>query len=216
LPDQFGVGVAEVFENLQGIPPSPQSGDGIPRQLVRLAQPQQRFGGQIALTHSAEQLQGVLVAGNGLAMIAEVVMDVSEAVPGVGLAVVVVEFLVPRQRFSTIVERFLVVPEVGVLPAEAVQDLGVSTLVAGGAVQLQGSSAVSERLGMSVLAAENETESFMDACLADQVAEGVEEVQRPSEVVLGVAVVSQPQMRAGEALVGVGLGCRVGQAHGGG
>ena len=56
----------------------------------------ERVGLVVAVAELAEQVEGLLVAGDGRRVVAEVVVGVAEAVPGVRLAGAVAELLAVR------------------------------------------------------------------------------------------------------------------------
>jgi hypothetical protein len=102
--------------------------------VVGVAEVGEGGGFFVAVAEVPHQVEGVLVAGDGLGVVAEVVVGVAEAVPGGGLPVAVVEVLVQGEGLLAVGEGLLVVAEQGVVPADRVEGLGLPALVAGVAV----------------------------------------------------------------------------------
>src|SRR6202035_5469260 len=117
------------------------------------------------------------VAGGGVDGVAEMVVGVTEAVPCVGLTVVIAEFSVPVQGLLAIGQRLLVHSEEGVVPADGVEGACLPGTVAGCLVQGQSSVGVMESLPVAALLPEDPPEAVMGVSLAYAVAEFPVQVQ---------------------------------------
>jgi len=76
----LGVGVVEVVENVDGLLPDLAGGVGVASGVVGVAEVDERAGD----VEGIAEVPGVLVARDGLGVVAEVVVGVAEAVPGGG------------------------------------------------------------------------------------------------------------------------------------
>src|SRR5262245_24899733 len=92
--DLFGMGMAQLIEDDQRLLPDSSRRGGIARRVVRVAETDERLGLLVAVAHGAPPLEGLLVAGDRLGVMAEVVMGVAEAAPGIGVAGPVVKLAV--------------------------------------------------------------------------------------------------------------------------
>jgi hypothetical protein len=88
--DLVSVGVVEVIEDDQGLLPGVTAASGLPVALWVLPRLVRGVGLFIAVTKIPKQGEGLVVAGDGVRVIAEVV-GVAEAVPGAGLPFAMVE-----------------------------------------------------------------------------------------------------------------------------
>src|SRR5579864_5984021 len=129
--------IAELDENLvrtrvrQGV----EDGRGLEEHgagLVGLALAQQYVaepGQRVALAEQGTDLavgvDGLPVVGPGLGQVTQVQVDEDQAVQGVGRAAAVARFPVQAQRPLAVLERVVVLAEVGVQPADAVLQRGL-------------------------------------------------------------------------------------------
>ena len=74
-----------VIENGQGLLPCAAGGLLVACAVAGVAEMNQDDGLPVAFLALGQQFQGVPVAGSGLLVLAELVMDVAQAVPGVRL-----------------------------------------------------------------------------------------------------------------------------------
>ena len=116
------------------------------------------LGFLVPVSEVAEQVQGVPLAGDGLIVMAEVMVGVAQAVPGGGLALPVAEFAQQDEGVLAVEERPRVVAEQGMVPADRVQGPGQSVLVAGGPEQLERLQVVGERLVVTALNLQDDAE----------------------------------------------------------
>jgi hypothetical protein len=93
----------------------------------------------------------VLVADGGLVKVAEVVLGVSEAVPGLGLADAVVGLAVQGEGLQAERHRLLGAAKEDVVPADGVEGEGLADLVGGVPVQDESLLFVAERIGVAAL-----------------------------------------------------------------
>src|SRR5262249_35982927 len=90
-PDCVGVGVAEFFEDRQGLLPGSAGGGVVPSGEVGVAEVVKGDGFRVVGVEFAPQADGLLVAGDGLGVVAKVVVGVAEAVEGGRFAVAVTQ-----------------------------------------------------------------------------------------------------------------------------
>ena len=81
-----GIGVVQLVEDRQCLLPCDAGGVAVAGGLMGVAEPGERVTFVVAFTEFADQRDGVLVAGDGLVVVAEVVVGVAEAVQSAGLA----------------------------------------------------------------------------------------------------------------------------------
>lgn len=98
----FGGGWIELAEDGSGLPPGVARGVGVADAAVHLAELGEGPGFAVAVAKPPEEVDGGPVAGDGLGgdglgVVAEVLVGVAEAVPRVGLIGAVVELLVQGQ-----------------------------------------------------------------------------------------------------------------------
>src|SRR5215813_3935414 len=79
--DLLGVGVVELVEDGQGLLPGVAGGLGVAGGVVGVAEVGEEFGFVVAVAEAPDQVKGVLVADEGLGVVAKVVVGVAEAVP---------------------------------------------------------------------------------------------------------------------------------------
>ena len=85
----FGVGMVEVVEDGQGLLPGLAGGPGVAAGVVGVAEVGEGVSFVVAVAEVPDQSEGVLVAGDGLGVVPEVVVGVAEAVPRRGLSAAV-------------------------------------------------------------------------------------------------------------------------------
>lgn len=109
--DGLGIGVVELVEDGKGVLPGVAGRPGIAGGVVDVAEVGKDSRFVVAVAEVPVQVEGVLVAGDGLVVAAEVVMGVAEAVPCVGLPGAVVELLEQGQGLLAVGEGLRVVAE---------------------------------------------------------------------------------------------------------
>ena len=157
------------------------------------------------------QIQCPLVAGNGLVVVAELVVGVPEAVPGHGLSVHVGGF-VQAQRTLTVVDALLVLSEQGVVPAQAVEAPRLSGLVVRGLEEGESSLLMGEGVAVPDLPLVHVRDVAVGAGLTDVVAILLVQPKSAPEVVVGVLVPADPGVRPGKSTVDPSLAAAVGQS----
>jgi hypothetical protein len=186
-PDRLGVGVVELVEDGHGVLPAVAGRVGVTGGVTSVAKAGEREGFFVAVADLAVQVDCVSVAGEGLGVVAEVVMGVAEAVPGVGLTMTVAELPVQGEGLPAEAEGPPMIAELRVVPADRVECLGLPGPVAGRPVQLEGLSGVVDRLGGAALPVKHHGEDDVGVGLADVVAELARQVESLLEVGVGVA-----------------------------
>ena len=76
--------VLNVVEDGQGFGPGVAGGSHVAGGVAGVAEVVEDDGGAVAFFGLGQQAQGLLVAAGGLGMLAELVVDVADAVPGAG------------------------------------------------------------------------------------------------------------------------------------
>jgi hypothetical protein len=84
--DLGGVGVAQVLQDVQGLPPGVLGGGEVCGGGAGVAEAAQSVGLAEEFAEVAEHAEGMLVARRGVIKAAELVLGIAEAVPGLGLA----------------------------------------------------------------------------------------------------------------------------------
>jgi hypothetical protein len=86
LADPAGVGVVKLIEDVQGLLPGVACGVGMTRGVMSVADVDERGRFGPAVPEVAEHGERLFVAAGGAGVLAELVVGVAEAVPGVRLA----------------------------------------------------------------------------------------------------------------------------------
>jgi hypothetical protein len=89
--------VVKVVEDGKGSAPCVVGIRDHARRVVRVAETGEYGGFAVAVAEIAEQLTGLVIAGDGRGVVAEVMVGVAETVPGLCLAATVAELLLQRQ-----------------------------------------------------------------------------------------------------------------------
>jgi hypothetical protein len=113
---------------------------------VAVAQALERASLEPPVADVAIHPQRALVARAGLAVLAHLVVDQAEAVPGVGLPKAVVEVAQQRDGLLAVRPRPLVLAEMGVVPADAVERRRLAGPVPGGPEEGQRPLCVGDRV----------------------------------------------------------------------
>ena len=128
----------------------------------------------------------------------------AEAVPGVGLPLDVADLLQQVDGLLAGGERALVLAQQALLPADRVEGIGLARLAAGPLEQGEGLPGLVERRAVVALPLEYLAEVEAGVRRAGRISGGGEQLQRPPQVPVRVAVPAQS--RADPAQVAVGLG----------
>jgi hypothetical protein len=147
-----GVGVVELVEDDQGVLPGLVCGLGIAGGVVRVAEPGECVGFAVEVAEIPVQLEGVLVAGDCLGVVAEVVVGIADDLPCLSLSVeVAADLLVQGEGLLAGGEGLSVVPAHGVEPTDCGEGVGLPAHAPGGAVQVEGLLGVVEAFGGAAL-----------------------------------------------------------------
>jgi hypothetical protein len=87
--EPVGVGRVKMIEDDNCLLPDGTGGSCVADGVVGVAEVGEGLGQAVAVAEVVIQLDGVLKAGDGLGVVAEVVVDVAEAVPGASLSTLV-------------------------------------------------------------------------------------------------------------------------------
>jgi hypothetical protein len=166
--DMLGVGVVEVDQDGQCKLPGVAGGVEVAGDVVGLAEVGEK-GGLVVAVVLPGQVDGVLVAGDGLVVLAEVVVGVADAVPGNGLPVAVAEFLVQGEGLLAGGEGLPVIAELSVEPAAVVEGSGLPRPVTGGLEQVERQPGVVEGFSVPALPLPRPGEVVVAAGLPGQV-----------------------------------------------
>src|ERR1700683_1873065 len=116
------------------------------------------------------------------------VVGVAEAVPCVGLAVMIAEFVVEFEGLLAVGQRLLVLSEQGAVPADRVESTCLPGGMAGRLVQAEGLAGLLKGLPVAVLQSQRPPQAVMAVRLAHVVTEGRVQLQRAPQVLLGLLV----------------------------
>src|SRR2546421_7443750 len=142
------VAVVEVGEDRQRLPPGVQGRFVVADGVVTVAEAivDRRF--EVSVAEPPVDGERCLVVGGRLGVLAEVVMDVPEAVPGGALPVELPDVLIQVQGPLTGDERLLMVSAQRFVPADVVERVGASPTMAEMLEQVQGLPCLGESFGM--------------------------------------------------------------------
>jgi hypothetical protein len=214
--DLASVGVLQVFEDgeglLPGLPGLGQLAGGVAG--VAEAGEGARFAGAVAgFPGDAER---ALVTGGGFGEVAQVVLGVPQAVPGISLDPAVVCFSVQGDCLAAEHAGLLVVAEKPVVPADVIERCCLSRFVVDGLAQAHRLLRVPERVGVAALTSGQHTETVLDSGLAEAVAQPLVKREAAGVVAKGLIMVAEIgagacQQAAGYGLRGGTVSLRIGQ-----
>lgn len=165
------VGVVQVVKDGQGLLPTLTGGRKAAAGVLRVADVDQDKGLIVPVTDLARQSQGVLIAGDGGGIAAEVMVSVGKAVPGHGRTEIVTQLTVQTESLTAPDEGLLIIPLPGVLPADRVESLSLPGSVIRGAEQGQSFLNVAERIPVATLAVKQPAQGVVGSSLAGAVVE---------------------------------------------
>ena len=113
--------MAELAEDVESLPPCVTRGIDVSVAVVDIAKVGERLRLAFGLADVPVQVADLLITGNGLVPVAEVAVDVGDAVHGVCGAHGVVQFLKHREGLLAPGQGPPVVTELGMKPADAVE-----------------------------------------------------------------------------------------------
>jgi hypothetical protein len=128
-PNVGRIRMIEVAQNGQGLLPGVPGRVHVAGFAAGLAEMGQGIGGRVGNPHIPEQLKRRPVTRFGSCVFAEMVMDVTESVPGIRRTGLIPEHLVQRESLLRVMKCLLIFPEQGVTPADRVQRGGFPRLV---------------------------------------------------------------------------------------
>ncbi len=208
--------MVELAEDAQGTGPGPAGGRGVTRAELGVAEVIERVGLVEAVREFGVEAGGPLVARDGSLVLAELVMDVAEAVPGGGLPVALARLPDGVQRLLAGRDGLLVIAEQGLAEADAVKGRRLARQVPGRAGKLEGTQGVAECVRGPVRPLGQPGEAVVNLGLADAVAGRLEQPQGVLEVRVGVPETAGSGVAQRESVLGVGLSNRVAGPAGGG
>jgi len=208
--------MVELVEDEQGICPGPFGTLGVTRAELDVAEVIERVGFVEAVREFPVEADGSLVAGDRSLVLAELVMDVAEAVPGGGLPVALAHRPDGVKRLLAGRDGLLVIAEQGLTEADVVEGLRLARQVLCRTEKLEGTQGVAECVRGTLLPFGKPGEADVNSCLADAVADGLELPQGVLEVRVGVVEAAGPGVAQGETVPGVGLPGHVAYPAGGG
>src|SRR5262249_19622483 len=147
---------------------------------------------------------------------AEVVVGVPEAFPRVRLAGGVAQLLLSGEGSLGVREGLLVLAELGEVPCDCTEDVGLPGPVAGPAVQVEGVPGVVEGLRGPVSLVPQIAQAVVDVGLSSLVAGPAVQLECVAQFSLSIVEAAQPDVHVGEAEVRVCLRAQVAQPPGGG
>src|SRR5439155_12557622 len=128
-PVPVASGVPQRIQRAQRLRPRPAGRARVARAVVDVAEAVERARLVVPVGELAAQVQGPFVAGNGAVVVAQLVMDVAEAVPGGGFPVAFPGGPAAGQRLPAVGDGLPVVPEPRVAEADVVQAHDLQGLV---------------------------------------------------------------------------------------
>src|SRR6266566_10174129 len=146
--DLGGVGVLEIVEDAEGLLPGLPGLQQLADGAADVAEVGEGVGFPPAVADGPEDAQRALIAGGRLAEVAGMVFGVAEAVPDVALQVAAAVVGVEGEGLPAKPACLGVVPQERVVPADRVEQFGLTGLVADTAEQAGGLLGVAERLGV--------------------------------------------------------------------
>lgn len=126
----------KLVKDHQCLLPGLVGGSVIADGVISVAETGEGVGFVVVVAEFVVEGEGLLVVGDGLLVVVEVVIDVAEAVQSVGFTPSVTEFTIQVQGLLAIDGGLRVVPEQSVAPANRIQSAGLPGVVAGGAVKV--------------------------------------------------------------------------------
>jgi hypothetical protein len=127
--DPVGTGVVELLENCQCALPGDPGELRITKVMVGVAEGVKAVGFVVTVAELTAQVDGLLVAGYGLFVVAEMSMGVAQAVVCLGQAKIVIDLALLVEGLLAADEGLLVVAELSVKPAHRVKCSGLPSAV---------------------------------------------------------------------------------------
>src|ERR1044072_3722488 len=113
----MGVGMLKVLEDAKSLAPGRAGGRVVSRDVVGVAEAGEAVRVVVVGADFAIQIDGVLVAGDGVGMVAEEIRDVAGAVPAGGLSVEIFQCPEQVEGLAAVAQCLLMIAELGVVPA---------------------------------------------------------------------------------------------------
>ena len=166
--------MVDLVEDEQGVCPGPPSDLGVTRAELDVAEVIERVRFVEAVRQCPVEVDGALVAGDGSLVLAELVLDVAEAVPGSGLPVTLAHRADGVQRLLAVRDGLLVIAEQGVTEADVVEGLRLARQVPGRTEELEGAQGMAECVRGTLLPLGKPGEADVNSCLAHEVGDRLE------------------------------------------
>jgi hypothetical protein len=115
------IGVLQVLEYDQGLLPDTSRFQRVPCGVVDFAEMGEHLGFLVTVAEVPEDMQGAMMAVGGIGEVAELVLDVAEAVPGVRLAEPVGQLEAQRKSLPAEGLGLLVGTQPAMAPADIVE-----------------------------------------------------------------------------------------------
>ncbi len=190
-PHLVGVGVPEVVEDFQCLPPGIQGLVRRAESVVGVTEVGEGIGLVVAVAELAEDAESAVIAVRGASEVAEQVLGAAEAVPGACFAGTVAEFAVQGEGLPAERVGLLVVAELEVTAANIVEGLGLPGPVTCDPEQGEGLLGVAERVSAAMLSPGHPAEGLVDMGLAGVVTELPVEAQAVGQVCVGLVIVGE-------------------------
>jgi hypothetical protein len=206
--------MAEVVEDRQRVTPGLTSRVGGSGSEVRVTDVGEGAGLEEAVAEVVEDIEGVPVAGEGAAVVAELVVGVAHAVPCDCLAGAVSDLLVQGQGLPAVDERVVEVAESGLVPSYRVERSRPAVVVVAPGIEVKSSLGVLPGFDVVVLRPEQPAEIVVRTSLTDAVLELFVQLEGFPEVGVRVFRLIQVEVRASEIAMCVRLSGPVSQPPG--
>ena len=179
--------------------------------MMRVAEVDQHVGPVAQVTDRALRVDGLLAAGDGFGVLAQLVVGIAEGVECGGLGWPVPELAVYRERLRAGADGVPVTAELCLAPADRVEGIGLPGPVPGGLVQPQRFLRVAERRKAAALYFLHPAEVDMRPRLSDPAAELAAELKDRGQVRAGLGVGAEADLGLGHVLACLCLPSRVTQ-----
>jgi hypothetical protein len=196
-------------EDHQRLLPRIAGGVDIPGGEVSVSHVDQDHGLGVAVAAVPEEVDSVPAADDGRVVVAELVVGIAKAVPGVGLPLRVVEILEQGERLSAGGQGTPVVAELAVVPAEGVEGWRLPLPLPSGQEQVKLLPCILDGLDMPALPVQHHGEAVPGVGLPTQVGGLLVQVESVPQLRVGLIDAAQPAVGPGEDSAGRGLRQRV-------
>lgn len=196
---------AELIENFQGPLPGSTRGFPVAAGMAGVSEVVKYGCLQLSVAEFVVEVKSLLIAGGGVLIAAEVMMDVAEAVESVGQAAAIPQFSLQGKCLLAQGQGLVLVSELAAIPADVIERVGLPGAVPGGEVQAEGPLGMVQCIGGTILIVKHPAEHQVGFGLAGLIAELRELGQRLLEMDARFRMAAEPLAGARDALAGEGF-----------